>query len=233
MSTFPSSPLIVCASGSFRGEDISGSSATLVDVSDPKSGYLLLDGPYSGHIIYLDDVRSNISCWHDCVAVPVELLENLQGSLCAKGIPEECRRAIASVFSCIHRGPVSPLCKAAASLLEVVDFDRDADADKRLASIFGGVASLGESEYSAAALISLAATCAEWIGEPDCVDDILDEASMFLKVGGMSSVSSIAMYAGDVAKASKLGWEKWRALVTLAARSMSWAAAIIANEDEM
>ena len=233
MSTFPSSPLIVCTSGSFRGEDISGSAATLVDVADPKSGYYLIDGACSGHIIYPDDASSHISCWHDCVAVPVEFIENLQGILCAKGISEEHRRAISPVFSCIHGGAVSPLRKAAASLLEVVDFDREADADKYLESIYGGVAYVGESEHRATALISLAAVCVGWIGEPDCVDDILDEANTFLRLGGKSSVSSIAMYAGEVAKAAALDWEKWRALITLAARSMAWAAAIIASEDDM
>ena len=233
MSTFPSSPLIVCTSGSFRGEDIFGSTATLVDVADPKSGYYLIDGTCSGHIIYLDDTSSHISCWHDCVAVPVEFIENLQEVLCAKGISEEHRRAIASVFSCIRGGAASPLRKAAASLLEVVDFGREADADKYLESIYGGVAYVGESENRAAALISLAATCVEWIGEPDCVDVILDEAGALLRLGGTSSVSSIAMYAGEVAKVTVLDWEKWRALVTLAARSVAWASAIIASEDDM
>jgi hypothetical protein len=73
--TWPTDALIIIDKGAYRGADISGTTATLVDAEDPKSGYYLIDGPKIGHCLHEDILLENTTTWRPCVAVPIGELE--------------------------------------------------------------------------------------------------------------------------------------------------------------
>lgn len=76
--TWPTDALIIIDKGAYRGTDISGTTATLVDAEDPKSGYYLIDGPKIGHCLHEDILLENITTWRPCVAVPIGELSFLR-----------------------------------------------------------------------------------------------------------------------------------------------------------
>ena len=78
MSDYPTEPLILIDKGSYQGVNIDGTTATLVDTEDPKSGYYLIDGPKIGYSIHEDNTLERITAWRPCVAVPIGELEALR-----------------------------------------------------------------------------------------------------------------------------------------------------------
>lgn len=78
METRPTAPLIIIDKGELCGIDISGSTATLVEVGNPASGYYLLDGPRLGWCINNDQSPKGITAWRECVAVPIGELSFLR-----------------------------------------------------------------------------------------------------------------------------------------------------------
>lgn len=68
--TWPIAPIIRIDKGMLRGNDISGTTATLSDVDDPEFGYYLLDGPKQGFTICEDVVGESIIAARPCMAVP-------------------------------------------------------------------------------------------------------------------------------------------------------------------
>lgn len=78
MDTTPTTSLIRIDKGFYCGTDISNTTATLVDVDNPASGYYLLDGPHLG--LHLNDGHSlnEITACRPCVAVPIGELEALR-----------------------------------------------------------------------------------------------------------------------------------------------------------
>lgn len=78
MDTTPTTSLIRIDKGFCCGTDISNTTATLVDVDNPASGYYLLDGPRLGWCINDDHPQNEITAWRPCVAVPIGELEVLR-----------------------------------------------------------------------------------------------------------------------------------------------------------
>nr|DAM79865.1 MAG TPA: hypothetical protein [Caudoviricetes sp.] len=69
--TWPTAPLIRIDKGACGDTDISGTTATLVDVNNPEYGYYLLDGPQAGQYIYEGYPDEKIAAWRPCTAVPI------------------------------------------------------------------------------------------------------------------------------------------------------------------
>lgn len=67
----PTDPLIRIDKGTCGDADISGTTATLVDVGNPETGYYLLDGPLAGQYIWEGYEDEEITAWRPCVAVPI------------------------------------------------------------------------------------------------------------------------------------------------------------------
>lgn len=78
MSDYPTEPLILIDKGSYQGVNIDGTTATLVDIEDPKSGYYLIDGPKIGYSIHEDNILERITAWRPCVAIPIGELSFLR-----------------------------------------------------------------------------------------------------------------------------------------------------------
>lgn len=78
MSDWPTEPLILIDKGSYRGVNIGGTTATLVDAEDPESGYYLIDGPKIGYSIHEDNLLEHITAWRHCVAIPIGELSFLR-----------------------------------------------------------------------------------------------------------------------------------------------------------
>lgn len=78
MSNWPTEPLILIDKGSYRGVNIGGTTATLVDAEDPESGYYLIDGPEIGYSIHEDSPLEHITAWRHCVAIPIGELSFLR-----------------------------------------------------------------------------------------------------------------------------------------------------------
>lgn len=78
MSDYPTEPLILIDKGSYQGVNIDGTTATLVDIDDPKSGYYLIDGPKIGDSINEDNIPESITARRPCAAVPIGELESLR-----------------------------------------------------------------------------------------------------------------------------------------------------------
>ena len=78
--TWPITPIIRIDKGVLRGNDISGTTATLADVDDPEFGYYLLDGPKQGFTICEDVVGESIIAARPCVAVPTGELVALRAA---------------------------------------------------------------------------------------------------------------------------------------------------------
>lgn len=101
MNTQPKSPLIIIDKGTCQRADISGTTATLVDVDNPDSGYYLLDGTRAGYVIREDVIGEEITAWRHCVAVPVGELEFMRnvfmGAKLSKSQNEAIQRLIASL----------------------------------------------------------------------------------------------------------------------------------------
>lgn len=71
MKYWPSSPLIIIKEGTYYGTDISGSTASMRDIDNPRGGYYLLDGPKAGYVITLNNKQESIDEWETAVATPV------------------------------------------------------------------------------------------------------------------------------------------------------------------
>lgn len=71
MHTTPTAPLIRIDKGKCCGIDLSGATATLVDIDNPAHGYYILDGPLLGWTINDDQSLNEITAWRPCVAVPI------------------------------------------------------------------------------------------------------------------------------------------------------------------
>lgn len=76
--TWPNAPLILIDRGAIRETNISGTTATLVDVDAPEFGYYLLDGPKYGYTVREDVVDEAISVARPCAAVPIGELSFLR-----------------------------------------------------------------------------------------------------------------------------------------------------------
>ena len=77
---WPTEPLIRIDKGVLRGNDISGTTATLADVDDPEFGYYLLDGPKQGFTICEDVAGESITAARPCAAVPIGELKALRNA---------------------------------------------------------------------------------------------------------------------------------------------------------
>lgn len=69
--TWPNAPLIIIDKGTYHGDDISGTTATPVNIDDPECSYYMLDGPRAGYSILEDAIGEEITAWRPCVAVPI------------------------------------------------------------------------------------------------------------------------------------------------------------------
>ena len=67
----PTEPLIRIDKGTYGDVDISGTTATLVDVRNPEYGYYLLDGPAAGQCVCEGYKGEEITAYRPCVAVPI------------------------------------------------------------------------------------------------------------------------------------------------------------------
>ena len=77
MTTYPTSPLIIITNGSLYGRDISGSTASVRDIDNPRGGYYLLNGPRAGWAINPPLNIGNIDSWEDSTAVQNSTLERV------------------------------------------------------------------------------------------------------------------------------------------------------------
>lgn len=93
MNTIPTAPLIRIDKGEYCGTDISGTTATLVDVDYPECGYYLLDGPRTGYAINEDCVSEANSAWHPCMAVPNDVIDKLHAAFYDTDMTEQQREA--------------------------------------------------------------------------------------------------------------------------------------------
>ena len=80
MTAYPSVPLIRIDKGTCGDTDISGATATLVDVNNPEYGYYLLDGPRAGQYIYEGYPDEKITAWRPCAAAPIGELTALRNA---------------------------------------------------------------------------------------------------------------------------------------------------------
>lgn len=61
MNNQPTVPLIKIDKGTYHGDDISDTTATLVNIDDTEFGYHPLDGPRAGHSIHEDAIGEEIA----------------------------------------------------------------------------------------------------------------------------------------------------------------------------
>lgn len=93
MNTQPTSPLIIIDKGTCCGADISGTTATLVDVDNPIFGYYLIDGPRVGYRVNDDISPEDITAWRPCAAVPHEVIDKLHAAFYDTNMTEQQREA--------------------------------------------------------------------------------------------------------------------------------------------
>lgn len=95
--------------GVLRGNDISGTTATLADVDDPEFGYYLLDGPKQGFTICEDVAGESVITARPCVAVPTGELVALRAAFMGVELSNFQHAVIQKVFAHIPAtGPTNP-----------------------------------------------------------------------------------------------------------------------------
>jgi len=97
----PTEPLIRIDKGTYGGADISGTTATLVDVGNPETGYYLIDGPLAGQYIWEGYEDEEITTWRPCVAVPNNTMDKLHAAFYDMDMTEQQREAFQSLEACI------------------------------------------------------------------------------------------------------------------------------------
>jgi len=85
--------IIRITDGKHNNKDISGSTATLVDLDDPECGYCLIDGPYAGFCVVPDVIGDEISAWKTATAVPDEVIDKLHAAFYDVDMNEQQREA--------------------------------------------------------------------------------------------------------------------------------------------
>ena len=103
MDTWPTAPLIRIDRGAIRETNISGTTATLVDVDDPEFGYYLLDGPKYGYTICEDVIGEAISVARPCAAVPIGELTFLRNVFMGAKLSKNQCAAIQRLTACLPR----------------------------------------------------------------------------------------------------------------------------------
>ena len=93
MTNWPTAPLIRITNGTRNNKDISNSTATLVDLDDPKFGYSLIDGPYAGFTVAPDVIGDKIISWENATAVPDEVIDNIHAAFYDTNMNEQQREA--------------------------------------------------------------------------------------------------------------------------------------------
>lgn len=89
MTTYPTSPLIIITNGSLYDHNISGSTASMRDIDDPRGGYYLLNGPRAGWPINPILNIGNIASWEDSTAVQDSTLERVCDAFQGSELTEE------------------------------------------------------------------------------------------------------------------------------------------------
>ena len=89
MTTYPTSPLIIITNGSLYDRNISGSTASMRDIDDPRGGYYLLNGPRAGWPINPTLNIGNIASWEDSTAVQDSTLERVCDAFQGSELTEE------------------------------------------------------------------------------------------------------------------------------------------------
>lgn len=93
----PTEPLIRIDKGIYGDVDISGTTATLVDVGNPETGYYLLDGPLAGQYIWEGYEDEEITAWRPCAAVPDDITDKLHAAFYDMDMTEQQREAFQSL----------------------------------------------------------------------------------------------------------------------------------------
>lgn len=97
MTTYPTSPLIIITNGSLCGRNISGSTASMRDIDNPRGGYYLLNGPRAGWPINPILNIGEIAAWTPCMAVPNEVIDKLHAAFYDIDMTPEQREAFQSL----------------------------------------------------------------------------------------------------------------------------------------
>ena len=106
---WPTAPLIRIDKGVLRGNDISGTTATLADVDDPEFGYYLLDGPKQGFTICEDVAGESIIAARPCEAVPTGELVALRDAFMGVELSNFQHAVIWKLFAHLPAtGPMNP-----------------------------------------------------------------------------------------------------------------------------
>ena len=103
MDAWPTDTLIIIDKGTYRGTDISGTTATMADVDDPDFGYYLLDGPRSGCAVYEDVTGEAIIAARPCAAVPIGELSFLRDVFMGAELSKNQLEAIQRLSSYLPR----------------------------------------------------------------------------------------------------------------------------------